>query len=102
MSRTPASAPTFATVPGGNHGLAITATHVYASSTTDVYRWPYAAGDRVATGPMETVVNGIPSGGHATRTLLVDGQNRLYVSIGSASNVDAPADPSTLRPRRAR
>src|SRR5262249_21943262 len=38
---------TFATVPGGNHGLAITATHVYASSATTVYRWPYTAGDRV-------------------------------------------------------
>jgi glucose/arabinose dehydrogenase len=83
----------FATAPGLNHGLAITATHVYASSTTDVYRWSYAAGDRVATGPMESVVKGIPAGGHATRTLLVDGQNRLYVSIGSASNVDASEDP---------
>src|SRR4029079_19557503 len=60
---------TCAPVPGGNHGLAITATHVYASSQTTVYRWPYAAGDRVATGAMETVVNGIPSGGHSTGTL---------------------------------
>ena len=44
---------------------------------------------------------GIPNGGHSTRTLVVDAQNRLYVSIGSASNVDAPAGP-TRRPRRAR
>jgi glucose/arabinose dehydrogenase len=86
---------TFAAVPSGNHGLAITATHVYASSTTTVFRWPYTSGDRMATGAMETVVAGIPPGGHATRTLLVDVQNRLYVSIGSASNVDAPADPNT-------
>jgi glucose/arabinose dehydrogenase len=91
----------FAAVPGGNHGLAITATHVYASSQTTVYRWPYAAGDRVATGAMETVVNGIPSGGHSTRTLLVDAQDRLYVSIGSGSNVDAPADPDTPPAERA-
>jgi glucose/arabinose dehydrogenase len=83
---------TFATVPSGNHGLALTATHIYASSTTTVYRWPYTSGDRVATGPMETVLSGIPSGGHSTRTLLVDAQNRLYVSIGSASNVDMPSD----------
>jgi glucose/arabinose dehydrogenase len=84
----------FAAVPNGNHGLAITATHVYASSSTNVYRWAYATGDRVATGAMEPVVTGIPSGGHATRTLLVDGQNRLYVSIGSASNVDLSEDPA--------
>jgi glucose/arabinose dehydrogenase len=92
---------TFAAVPGGNHGVAITATHVYASSQTNVYRWPYATGDRVATGAMETVLNGIPSGGHTTRTLVIDGKNRLYVSIGSGSNVDAPPTPSTFSPLRA-
>jgi glucose/arabinose dehydrogenase len=92
---------TFASAPSLNHGLAITATHVYASSTTTVYRWPYASGDRVASGPMETVVTGIESGGHSTRTLVVDAQNRLYVSVGSASNVDAPADPNTPPASRA-
>ena len=51
---------------------------------------PTLPGDRVATGATETVVSGIRRGGHATRTLVVDAQNRLYVSIGSASNVDAP------------
>ena len=51
---------------------------------------------------METVVDGMPTGGHATRTLVVDAQNRLYVSIGSASNVDAPADPDDAAARRAR
>ena len=91
----------FATAPSLNHGLAITATHVYASSTTDVYRWPYAAGDRVATGPMESVVKGIPAGGHATRTLVIDAQNRLYVSIGSASNVDVPENPAAPPATRA-
>jgi glucose/arabinose dehydrogenase len=92
---------TFAAVPGGNHAVAITATHVYASSPTTVYRWPYASGDRVATGAMETVVDGIQSNGHATRTLLVDAQNRLYVSIGSYSNIDAPAGPTLPSPGRA-
>jgi glucose/arabinose dehydrogenase len=86
---------TFAAVPDGNHGLALTATHVYASSQSTVYRWAYKHGDRVAAGPMETVVYGISPLGHSTRTLLIDGQNRLYVSIGSAGNVDAPADPNT-------
>lgn len=91
----------FAAVPGGNHGIALTATHLYASSDTTVYRFPYAAGDRVATAAAETVVQGIASGGHSSRTLLVDKANRLYVSIGSASNVDAPATPDTPSPARA-
>ena len=86
---------TFASVPGGNHGLAVTSTHVYASSATTVYRWSYAPGQRLAAGPPETVVQGIPGGGHVTRTLVVDNQNRLYVSVGSASNVDPPASPAT-------
>jgi glucose/arabinose dehydrogenase len=82
---------TFAAVPSGNHGLAVTSTHVYASSPTNVYRWAYASGDRTATGTMETVVNAIPGGGHAARTLVIDAQHRLYVNVGSAGNVDAPA-----------
>ena len=91
----------FAAAPGGNHGLAITPTHVYASSSTTVYRWPYASGDHTATGAMETVVSGIESGGHSSRTVIVDAQDRLYVSIGSASNVDTPPDGNTPPPMRA-
>jgi glucose/arabinose dehydrogenase len=90
----------FAVVPGGNHGVAVTATHVYASSPTTVYRWPYASGDRTATGPGETVVAGIASDGHATRTLVVDAHDRLYVNVGSALNVDVPLDAN--RPSQSR
>jgi glucose/arabinose dehydrogenase len=50
---------------------------------------------------METVIHGIESGGHATRTLVVDAQNRLYVSVGSGGNVDAPADPNKPSSSRA-
>jgi len=92
---------TFAAIPSGNHGLTLSGGHVYASSATAVYRWAYALGDRAATGAMETVVTGIPGGGHDARTLVVDGQNRLYVNVGSASNVDAPADPTTPPATRA-
>ena len=45
--------------------------------------------------------SGIPSSGHSTRTLIIDAQNRLYVSIGSASNVDTPAGRNTPPPARA-
>ncbi|HEY7375564.1 MAG TPA: PQQ-dependent sugar dehydrogenase, partial [Polyangia bacterium] len=92
---------TFAAMADLNHGLALTATHVYASSPSAVYRWAYKTGDRVAAGPMETVLSGISADGHATRTLLVDAQNRLYVSIGSVGNVDPPADPNTPATSRA-
>jgi len=74
---------------GGTHGIALTATHLYASSPTTVYRWTYKPGQRsAAAGSAETVVQGIEATGHVTRTLLIDAQNRLYVNIGSATNVD--------------
>ena len=81
---------TFATAPGLNHGLALSPDggYVYASSSTAVYRWRYAAGARRAAGPTEVVVSGIPDGGHVTRTLVFDARGRLYVSVGSAGNVD--------------
>jgi glucose/arabinose dehydrogenase len=37
----------------------------------------------------QTVVSGLPAGGHSTRTLAFDELGRLYISIGSASNLDA-------------
>src|SRR5262249_28384960 len=47
---------TFAVVPGGNHSVILTATHVYASSETTVYRWPYAPGQRTSSDAPEIVV----------------------------------------------
>ena len=89
---------TFATAPGLNHGLALSPDggYVYASSMTTVYRWRTTAGARRAAGPAEVVVSGIPGDGHVTRTLVLDSHGRLYVSVGSASNVDV--DPA-LRAR---
>jgi glucose/arabinose dehydrogenase len=83
----------FATAPDLNHGLAFSrdGAHVYASSSTTVYRWRYTAGSRKATDAAEVVVSGIPGGGHVTRTLVFDSRGRLYVSVGSASNVDTDA-----------
>lgn len=98
----PGERSTFTSVTGGNHGLAVTATHVYASSETTVYRWTYTSGQRTAMGAAETIVRSMPGGGgHVSRTLLIDGLNRLYVNIGSAGNVDAPAGPMSPPATRA-
>ena len=84
---------TFATAPGLNHGIAFSrdGSYVYASSSTTVYRWKYTAGARRAEADAEIVVANIPDGGHVTRTLAFDSRGRLYVSVGSAANVDVPA-----------
>ena len=81
---------TFGQAQGLNHGIAFSRDHkfLYASSGTTVFRWAYTAGQRMAMGSAETVIRGIPNGGHSTRTLAFDSQNRLIVSVGSAGNVD--------------
>jgi glucose/arabinose dehydrogenase len=80
---------TFGSAPGLNHGIVFSpdGKFLYASSPTTVYRWPYASGQRSGQNP-QVVIQGIPNGGHATRTLAFDSQARLIVSIGSAGNVD--------------
>lgn len=75
-----------ATLPGLNHGLALHDGYLYASTPGEVYRWKYAA-DRKPLGAPEPVITGMPTDGHATRTLAVDSQF-LYLSIGSKTNED--------------
>ncbi len=61
---------------------------VYVAETSRVVRYPYAPGDLRASGPAQVVVDGLPTGGHWTRDVAFspDGR-RMFVSIGSASNV---------------
>jgi glucose/arabinose dehydrogenase len=90
---------TFATAPWLNHGIAFSrdGNHVYASSPTTVYRWRYTTGARQAAGAAEVVVANVPEGGHGTRTLVFDSRGRLYVSVGSETNVDV--DPALVQTR---
>jgi glucose/arabinose dehydrogenase len=80
-----------ATAAGLNHGIAVGGGFLYASSATTVFRWPYEGG-RVPLGTPQTVVTRLPSGGHSTRTLRLDDQGNLYVSIGSGGNVDGNSE----------
>jgi glucose/arabinose dehydrogenase len=63
---------------------------IYVGNTDSVVRFPYHNGDLTASGPAEVIVPELPSGGgHITRDLAFskDG-SKLFVSVGSASNVD--------------
>jgi glucose/arabinose dehydrogenase len=62
-------------------------THVYIADPERVVRYPYTSGDLAATGE-ETVIDGIPGGGHATRDIAFSPNgDTLYLSVGSRSNV---------------
>jgi glucose/arabinose dehydrogenase len=65
---------------------------VYVANTNSVVRYAYTSGDMEAKGQAETVIAELPGGGgHSTRDLAFspDGK-KMFVSVGSRSNVDDP------------
>jgi glucose/arabinose dehydrogenase len=71
--------------------------YVYIADTDSVVRFPYKNGDLEASGPKQVIVPDLPGfgrlrgGGHWTRDIAFspDGK-RMFVSVGSHSNVDDP------------
>jgi glucose/arabinose dehydrogenase len=71
--------------------------YVYVANTTTVVRFPYHVGDLHASSAPETLVPDIPGyaqlrgGGHWTRDVVFsqDG-SKMFVSVGSGSNIDDP------------
>ena len=63
---------------------------IYVANTDSVVRFPYRVGDLKASGKPEPIVARLPTGGHSTRDIAFsnDGK-RMFVSVGSASNVAA-------------
>lgn len=64
---------------------------LYIGNTNSVVRFPYHSGDLQVTGAAQVIVPELPTGGHSTRDLAFspDG-TKLFVSVGSNSNVDDP------------
>ncbi len=64
---------------------------VYVGNTNAVVRFPYQNGDMKARGPAEHIADVPPGDGHWTRDIQfsLDGK-KMFVSVGSASNVDDP------------
>jgi glucose/arabinose dehydrogenase len=64
---------------------------VYVGNTDAVVRFPYKSGDLKASGPAQHIVD-LPHGrGHWTRDLVFSSDGKkMFVAVGSASNVDDP------------
>jgi len=70
------------------HGLAFHDGALYVGDTVAVWRIPYKDGDtKAATRTRVTIDSFGGSGGHATRDIAFDSKGRLFIAIGSASNV---------------
>jgi glucose/arabinose dehydrogenase len=81
-----------------NHGLALTpdSSTLYASGETSAYSWSYNPATRTISN-QKTVVKGMSSGIHSTRTLGVVPQqpNLVLLQVGSNANFDTAAAQSS-------
>ena len=85
-----------------NHGIALSedGKTLFASSATSVFAWSYDSENMVASETSRTVISGMGSRGHVTRTLAIPPKhpNLLIVSHGSDDNFDyGSADIKTAR-----
>lgn len=71
-------------------GMLILKNHFYVANTNGLYRYPYKTGETRITGKGEKILD-LPAGGynnHWTRNLLANADgSKIYISVGSASNV---------------
>ena len=82
----------------GPFGLAISNGYFYVGNTGSVVRWKFVPGDTTLSGTPEKIATLPTGGGHVTRSLAFseDG-SKLYVTIGSASNVDVEQGRALIR-----
>ena len=82
--------------------------HLYTENKSAVFRFPLKNGE--VAGPADTIVSGLPSMfSHAIKTFAIGRDGRVYVNVGSASNIcagrgddqKAPPDPCPELPTRA-
>jgi glucose/arabinose dehydrogenase len=72
---------------GGGSGIALRGDWLYYSTMTTVERVRLSADRLGAAGPPDTIVSGIPGGGHSSRSLAFDAAGGMFVHVGSDSNV---------------
>jgi len=84
---------TFASNLDGPYGLAFHDGFLYVGNEDAVVRIPYTPGATKATKPQQQLAP-LPTGGHSTRGVIFNrAGTKMYVSIGSASNVNSGEPP---------
>ncbi|MGE5218730.1 MAG: PQQ-dependent sugar dehydrogenase, partial [Chloroflexota bacterium] len=69
-------------------GMALVGARFYVGNTDGIVVFPYQNGDTKIRRRPEKILD-LPSGGHYTRNLIADAAGKkLYVAVGSATNVD--------------
>lgn len=78
--------------PGGGTGVAVGGGYLYYAPNDRVVRWRLAPGRLTPASAMETIVTGLPTGGHTAKNLALDGRGGLFVNLGSRTNACQTAD----------
>ena len=82
------------------HGILLLGDFLYIGNTDAVVRYKYQLGQTEITTPGETILD-LPPGGHYTRNLIANADGtKIYVAVGSKTNVDESGE-DAKDPRRA-
>ena len=82
-------------------GMLLLGDYLYLGNTDAVLRFRYQTGQTTLTGAGEKILD-VPGGGHWTRNLIANAAGtRIYVSVGSGSNVDENGADAKDPPRAA-
>ena len=73
-------------------GIAFHHGYVYVGDTNELLRFKYNPKTSQRTGEAEHLLS-VPTGGHTTRTVVFGKDGKLYLSVGSHSNIDIETDP---------
>jgi glucose/arabinose dehydrogenase len=84
----------------GGTGLGFHGGYLYFSPDDRVIRWPWIAGELGPAGPAETIVEGLPTGGHTAKSFVFLGGDTMIVNIGSQTNSCQERDRSMRSPGR--
>lgn len=72
-------------VNGGN-GIALRDKNLWFATDDAVLRYSLPIGNLLATSQVDTIVRGLPTGGHASKSIAIGKDNDLYVNFGSRTN----------------
>jgi glucose/arabinose dehydrogenase len=71
----------------GNSGIFIRGADLWADYGSVIVRYTLTPGQLVPTGAPDTIVTGLPTGGHSSRSVAVDAKGNLFVGVGSVTNI---------------
>jgi glucose/arabinose dehydrogenase len=87
----------------GNSGLFLRGDDLYADNGPVIVRYRLTRGTLAPASGPDTIVRGLPTGGHSSHSLAVDPAGNLFIGVGSASNIceGGQRDPCGELPTRA-